>query len=265
MRPRHWILRFAQNDMLRCRCFHTVECASGPGEFYSLTLAVTSLPVVALLENLLRRKPVIWTLILLPGLWPVWPLFVTKDSSALTDPLKLILHHLGFVACLLLATVLTFTPLRVLWPKSGIVQALNRHRRLVGVSAFAYAAIHYSVHLLYEGGVEFLPITLKADLSKPFLVTGMSALTILLGLSITSLHAAVRWLGGKRWKQLHRLAYVAAALVAYHQAAARKVFPMQVIYIFGPLVVLEILRIYNPRGPNAQRSTLNSQRPSSLT
>jgi DMSO/TMAO reductase YedYZ heme-binding membrane subunit len=54
----------------------------------------------------------------------------------------------------------------------------------------------------------------------------------------------VRWLGGKRWKALHRLAYVAAALVAYHQAAARKVFPPQVLWIFVPLVTLELLRLW---------------------
>ena len=54
-------------------------------------------------------------------------------------------------------------------------------------------------------------------------------------------------LGGKAWKNLHRLAYLAAALAAYHQAAARKIFPMQVVWIFGPLVVLEIARIWKQR------------------
>jgi len=33
---------------------------------------------------------------------------------------------------------------------------------------------------------------------------------------------------------LHRLAYIAAALAAYHQAAARKLFPVQVLWIFVP-------------------------------
>ena len=197
--------------------------------------------------DLLRRKPIIWTLIVLPGLWPVWPLFIKKDPSALADPLKFVLLHLGLMACLLLVTVLTFTPLRVLWPKSGVVQALNRHRRLVGVSAFAYALLHFSVHILYEGGFEFLAITLKADFTKPFLVTGMISLTILLVLAITSLNVAVRWLGGQAWKNLHRLAYVAAALIAYHQSAARKIFPMQVLWIFVPLVLLEIARIWKQR------------------
>ena len=190
--------------------------------------------------NVLRSKVVVWTLIVLPGLWPAWPFFVEKDPTALTDPLKFVLHHLGFVACLLLAIVLTFTPLRVLFPKWDVALALNRHRRLVGVSAFAYALLHFAVHVFYQydGTYDGTMTQLGKELQKPFQLTGLVALTILLVLAITSVNAAVRWLGGRKWKNLHRLAYLAAALVAYHQAAARKLFPMQVVWIFAPLLLI---------------------------
>ncbi len=201
------------------------------------------------LEKLLRSKVVIWILIVLPGLWPVWPIFLRPDSSVLADPIKFVLHHLGFVACLLLAVVLTFTPLRVLFPKSPLAQALNRHRRLVGVSAFAYAALHLVTHFVYEGGTEVstLPAIFSTALQKPFQLVGLIAFTILLVLAATSLNAAIKWLGGKLWKNIHRLVYVAAALATYHQAAARKVFPLQVVWIFGPLALLEIARIWKQR------------------
>ncbi len=204
---------------------------------------------MALLEKLLRSKVVIWTLIVLPGLWPVWPFFIRPDPSALADPLKFVLHHLGFLACLLLAIVLTFTPLRVLGPKWGVAQALNRHRRLVGVSAFTYGLLHFGVQVLYQydGTYDGTAAQLAKELQKPFQLTGLVTLVILLVLALTSLHAAIRWLGGKAWKNLHRLAYVAAALAAYHQAAARKIFPMQVVWIFGPLVLLELARIWKQR------------------
>jgi len=200
---------------------------------------------VAFLEKLLRSKLVVWTLIVLPGLWPVWPIFIAKNSSVLADPLKYVLHHLGFTACVLLAVVLAFTPLRVLWPKWGIAQALNRHRRLVGVSAFVYGALHFITHVIYEGGtdVSFIPSILQTATKKPFQLTGLITLAILLVLAITSLQVFIRWLGGKNWKWLHRLAYVAAGLAAYHQAAARKIFPVQVLWIFVPLALLEIARI----------------------
>jgi methionine sulfoxide reductase heme-binding subunit len=204
---------------------------------------------LAIVEKLLRSKIVIWTLLVLPGLWPIRPIFWKQDPSVLADPLKYILLHLGFTASVLLAIVLTFTPLRVLFPKWGIAQALNRHRRLVGLSAFAYGLLHFATHLFYElqGGVSSPAAVLKTDFTKPFLVTGMITLVILFVLAITSLNAAIRWLGGKTWKNLHRLAYVAAGLIAYHQSAARKVFPVQVLWIFVPLVALELARLIKQR------------------
>jgi methionine sulfoxide reductase heme-binding subunit len=208
---------------------------------------------VSFLAKLIRSKLVAWFLILLPGLWSIRPLLPNASPSLQADPLKFILHHLGFSACVLLATVLAFTPLRVLAPKNEIVIALNRHRRLVGVSAAIYGLLHFTTHLIYEGSssaasiVASIPHTLAVDVKKPFLITGMITLTILLVLAVTSLHAFVRWLGGRKWKNLHRLAYVAAALAAYHQAAARKVFPPQVLWIFVPLVVLELARIIKQR------------------
>ena len=50
------------------------------------------------------------------------------------------------------------------------------------------------------------------------------------------------------WKNLHRLVYLAAPLAAYHQAAARKLFPVQVLWIFVPLALLEVAA----RDPAAQ-------------
>ena len=141
--------------------------------------------------------------------------------------------------------VLAFTPLRVLFPKWGVALALNRHRRLVGVSVFVYGALHFITHLVYEGGTDpsALPAIFQTAVKKNFQLTGLITLAILLVLAITSLNVFIRWLGGKNWKWLHRLTYVAAGLAAYHQAAARKIFPLQVLWIFVPLALLEIARV----------------------
>ncbi len=193
---------------------------------------------MSFLERLLRSKAFVVTLLVLPGLWPAVPI-VRQDASVLADPGKYILHHLGFTACVLLAIVLTFTPLRVVFPSSKLAQTLNRHRRLVGVTVFVYAALHLTMYLIYEGGFG----TLINDVAKPFITTGLVAFTLLLALAVTSFDRAIKLLGGKRWKNLHRLIYLIAPLAAYHQIAARKIFPTQVIWIFGPVLVLQILRI----------------------
>jgi sulfoxide reductase heme-binding subunit YedZ len=193
-------------------------------------------------EKLFRSKVFLWVLIVLPGLYPAWPI-LRQDPTVLADPLKYLLHHFGFVACILLAAVLALTPLRVLFPRWRIALALNRHRRLIGVSAFFYALIHLGCQFLHEGGWP----TFFTDIRKPFLFVGMLTFLILLVLAFTSFHFMVRWLGGRRWKNLHRLAYVAAGLAAYHQAAARKIFPVQVLWIFIPLALLELARIVRQR------------------
>ncbi|MBC7366917.1 MAG: ferric reductase-like transmembrane domain-containing protein [Undibacterium sp.] len=197
---------------------------------------------MAFLEKILKSKVCIWVLIVLPGLWPAVPLF-RQESSVLADPAKYLLHHMGFVACVLLAVVLMFTPLRILWPKSKLAMALNRHRRLVGVAAFAYALLHVSFHVIHEGGLA----TFVKDVKKPFILSGLTAFTILLALAVTSPHRVLRRMGAINWKRLHRLAYIAAGLAGYHQAAARKVFPVQVLWIFVPLALLEIARIWRQR------------------
>jgi len=205
------------------------------------------------LAKLLRSKIFVWICLVLPGLWPALPI-LQQNSTVMADPGKFLLHHFGFVACILLAVVLTFSPLRVLFPRWDVAQAVNRHRRLVGVATFAYAAIHLTFQFLHEAGWP----TFWHDLRKPFLAAGMGAFLILFALAITSFNAAVRWLGGKRWKNLHRLVYVAAFLAACHQAAAHKIFPVQVLYIFVPVLGLELARIVKL---SLQRKPLDAPRP----
>ncbi len=192
----------------------------------------------SLLEPLARSKIVIIVLLLLPGLWTFWPLFNGNETVA-ADPLKFILHHLGFTAAVILALVLALSPLRVILPKSRLVLALNRHRRLIGVTVFVYAFLHVTAHFLYEGGFGTFP----TDIKKPFIFTGLVAFTILLLLAATSFNRVIRWMGTRSWKWLHRGVYFAAALVIYHQISARKIFPVQVLWIFVPLVALELVRI----------------------
>jgi len=134
------------------------------------------------------------------------------------NPLETLLHESGEIAIWTLGAVLALSPLRVLLPKSRIVMALNRHRRAIGVMACAYGLLHFSFHVLYEGGLDGL----VRSLSKPFIWIGAAGLIILVILAMTSNQWSIRLLGGRNWKLLHRLAYVAAGLLIYHQAIAGK-------------------------------------------
>jgi methionine sulfoxide reductase heme-binding subunit len=168
------------------------------------------------LVKILVHKLFALTALVSVGMWfLVIPAFTGRLGA---NPLETLLHESGEIAIWTLGAVLALSPLCVLFPNSRIVMALNRHRRAIGVTACIYGLLHFSLHVLYEGGLDGL----VRSLSKPFIWFGAAGLSILVILAITSNQWSIRLLGGKNWKLLHRLAYVAAGLLIYHQAIAGK-------------------------------------------
>jgi sulfoxide reductase heme-binding subunit YedZ len=169
----------------------------------------------------------------------MWLLVVPALTGGLgANPLERLLHLTGEVAIWTLGVVLALTPLRVLFPQSRIVNALNRHRRYIGVSACIYGLLHFTCHLLYEGDGE----AVLRSFSKPFIWFGLAGLMILVILALTSNNWSVRKFG-KNWKRLHRLAYVGAAVLVYHQAIAGKGHWYIARWLFFALVGLELARL----------------------
>lgn len=186
-----------------------------------------------------------------------WIRFLSGDPFVLADPPKYLLGHAGTVATGFLMGVLSLTPFRVLFPSSAIVRALNRHRTLAGVAAFGFAVLHFGYFWLHvDGWAGFMK-----EIDKPFIWSGLAAWTLLAVLSISSLHAIVRAMGARRWKRLHRGAYLAAALAFYHQAAQQKEGYSEALWFFLPLAILQIARIIRQRRTriiaNGRGSTTN--------
>jgi sulfoxide reductase heme-binding subunit YedZ len=129
------------------------------------------------------------------------------------NPIEAVLNRLGFWTLTFLTLSLAPTPLHrwggPAWPL--------RLRRLLGVTAFAYAALHFSWYL---GVDQFFDLEVVAAdvIKRPFITVGFAALLLLLPLAVTSTDGWVRRLGFARWKALHRLAYAAALLGVIHFA-----------------------------------------------
>lgn len=131
------------------------------------------------------------------------------DLSA--DPVAQALNQLGLLALIFLIAALGCTPLRSLfgwtWPL--------RIRRMLGVLAFTYAAMHVITYTAIDQGFDWKAI--GADIIKrKFIFAGFFTFLLLIPLAITSTNASVRRLGYPRWKKLHRLAYVAPIVAVIH-------------------------------------------------
>lgn len=187
--------------------------------------------------KILAHKLFALTILISVGVWFLVLPALTGHLGA--NPLEKLLHQSGEIAIWTLGSVLALTPLRVLFPRSRIVSALNRHRRAIGVTACIYGLLHFSFHVLYEGGLGGS----VRSLSKPFIWFGAGGLTILVILAVTSSQWSIRALGGTNWKRLHRLAYVAAAVLIYHQAIAGKGHWATARWLFFSLASLQLARL----------------------
>jgi len=134
---------------------------------------------------------------------------ITNDLGV--NPVETIVRHLGEWALRLLILTLALTPLRHLTGSTRWI----RHRRMIGLWAFAYAVLHVGAYMVLDIGLHWP--TLLGDLTKrPYIMVGMAALVTLIPLAVTSTRGMVRRLGGRTWKRLHRLVYLAGGLGAAH-------------------------------------------------
>ena len=187
-------------------------------------------------SKIVAHKLFAWSALIGLGVW-LLVVPVLRDNLG-ANPLENLLHRSGEIAIWTLGAILSLSPLRVLFPKSGLVAALNRHRRLIGVSACVYGVVHFALHLLYEGTWD----AIVRSFSKPFIWFGASGLSTLIVLALTSNQLSMRLLR-RNWKRLHRVAYLAAGLLMYHQAIAGKGHWRIGRWLVFSLVALQIARV----------------------
>ena len=151
-------------------------------------------------------KPAAWVGALAPLAWTV---FDGATGGLGADPVREVTLRTGFTTLTLLMCTLAVTPLRRVTGWNPLVQI----RRTLGLFAFFYACIHFSIYLFDQGfDVSFI----AADVAKhPWVTVGFTALLLLIPLAVTSTQKSIRRLG-KRWTKLHRLVYLCAGLGVVH-------------------------------------------------
>jgi len=201
-----------------------------------------------------RRLPLPWldrqgrlsplklgTLLLLPlpALWLGWQ---AAHGQLGARPITEAIHGTGLWAVRILLLSLLVTPLRQMlrWPRLLLV------RRMVGLGALAYAALHLLLYALDQGWN--MPKVASEIVLRFYLTIGFVALLGLAALGVTSTDGWVRRLGGPRWQRLHRAAYGIAALAILHFAIQSKIDVTEAVLMAGLFMWLMGYRLVAPKG-----------------
>jgi sulfoxide reductase heme-binding subunit YedZ len=158
--------------------------------------------------NLLLIKPPLFIACLTPLAWYVWG---AQADTLGANPIEAVTRGLGTWALNFLLITLTVTPLR----KYSGWAWLGRLRRMLGLFAFFYAALHLGTYLWFDQFFDW-PAIAKDILKRPFITVGVISFALLVPLAATSNAFAIRKLGGRRWQELHRSVYLIGLLAVLH-------------------------------------------------
>jgi methionine sulfoxide reductase heme-binding subunit len=186
------------------------------------------------------RRPWLKPAVFAGALAPLGLLIARAARGGLgANPIAEALNELGLTALVLLIASLACTPLREIL---GWTWAIGL-RRMLGLFAFFYAALHFGTYIGLDQGFRFGAVL--ADVTKrKFIFLGFAAFVLLAPLAATSTAASVQRLGFPRWKRLHRLVYPIAILGVIHFFLRVKKDVSEPAVYGAALALLLLARVY---------------------
>ncbi len=170
------------------------------------------------------------------ALYPLAALLLAYRTNGLgADPVREILLRTGEPALVFLILSLAVTPLGILF---GWKQ-LYPLRRIFGLYAFMYAALHLTTFLWLDYGLNWQFI-LDGALDQNFVLAGFAAFLLLVPLAVTSNRWSQKKLG-KKWSTLHKLVFLIIALALVHfWWLVKNVYYMPFFYTAVVLILLTL-------------------------
>jgi methionine sulfoxide reductase heme-binding subunit len=186
-------------------------------------------------------KLVVFVNSLAPLVLLLWDLYHKRVGP---NPLEFATRTTGMLTLIFLSLTVAVTPLRKIFGVNSLVKL----RRMLGLFAFFYGALHLLTYIWFDR--LFNLISVGQDVAqRPFILAGMIAFFLMAPLAITSTNKMVKRLGGKRWAQLHRLVYLSAIAGVVHFWMLVKSdtrLPLTFAFILLFLLVYRLLSKYAP-------------------
>lgn len=194
-------------------------------------------------------------LVLVCGLVPMALLVWDQAHHRLgANPQNFVILTTGMMTLIFLTLTMAVTPVRKVFGLNWVIQL----RRMLGLYAFFYGCLHFLCFYSLDRAFSISSM-LHEIVVRKYIWFGMTALLVMVPLAITSTNAMIKRLGGKRWRTLHRLAYVAAIAGVIHyfmQVKADVRLPLVFIAVLSVFFGYRVLDYFRNRKPTttAQRA-----------
>ena len=115
---------------------------------------------------------------------------------------------------------------------------------MVGLFAFFFGSLHF-VTYIYLDQFFALDEILRDVAKRPFITIGFAAFLMMIPLALTSPNVVAKWMGGKKWRLLHRLVYFTASGGVIHYLWLVKADKQRPLMYGGVLTVLLGYRLWD--------------------
>jgi sulfoxide reductase heme-binding subunit YedZ len=205
----------------------------------------------------LGLKPLVFAVSLLPAAALAWAAFTHQLNA---NPFNAIVRSTGFWSLRFLCLTVAITPFRWLTGWHAVV----KFRRMMGLFAFLYGTLHFIAYVFFDrlaglpaperarplvAAVQVLRAIGVEVLRRPFFTIGFAAFVLLVPLAATSTTGMMRRLGGRRWRAVHRLVYLAAIASVVHTYWPLTWRVPRYGLILAVVLALRLLRAYARRPP----------------
>jgi sulfoxide reductase heme-binding subunit YedZ len=178
------------------------------------------------------------------------------------NPTQFLEHATGDWILRFLAITLAVSPARKIL---GLPQ-LIRFRRMLGLFAFFYAFLHFSLYLGLDQMLDFHGVW--ADVIKrKYITVGFTGFVLMIPLAITSTAGMVRRMGFRRWQMLHRAIYVSAVAGVIHfywQVKSDVHIPLEYAAIMAVLLGWRLYVWFSERGGKPARGAPAREEPTTV-
>jgi methionine sulfoxide reductase heme-binding subunit len=186
-----------------------------------------------------------FALVLLPAVRTAWLLWIGDYGTVAAIMLNGLTYWSGVWATVVLLGALAVTPAAAIfrWP------ALADARRMVGVAGLIYTLAHMIIYFAFRNWDWAF---IGNDMLRTSMVVAALSTAGLIALGVTSLDAAIKYMGARNWNRLHTANYAITGLAILHVVLARGTYAEQYMLagIFFWLMAWRVLARYK-LGANA--------------